>query len=161
MCSGRKLEAIGESSRINQAIWRGTDLALSHSLSLPTLLATEHTKRPTGSMSRMVLRTSMASEGKTTDGMLSRSLLPTIGASEYKGSGKKRYNGSRDFHGSKTSEALRNSSTNPQYLNPSFGEVVMGFPEGWAVISKRSALRLLGTRSSRKSHSSSQEESKS
>jgi hypothetical protein len=63
--------------------------------------------------------------------------------------------------GAKMSEALRSSSSDPIYLNPSFGEVVMGFPEGWTLISKRSALRLLETRSSHKSPSSSQGASKS
>ena len=58
------------------------------------------------------------------------------------------------------SEGLRSSSTDPIYLNPSFGEVVMGFPEGWTDISAKSALRLWEMQSSRRSHSSLQGGSK-
>ena len=58
-------------------------------------------------------------------------LLPTIGANEYKGSGKNRYKGSKDFRGAKMSEGLRNCETDKIYLNPYFAEVVMGFPSGW------------------------------
>ena len=58
-------------------------------------------------------------------------LLPTMGASEWKGATKKRYIGSKWYHGSKCAEGLRTSENDPQYLNPNFAEVFMGFPMGW------------------------------
>ena len=58
-------------------------------------------------------------------------LLPTMGANEFRGAGKKRYVGSKHFHGAKMSEGLRTTSTDPIYLNPSFAEIVMGFPPRW------------------------------
>lgn len=57
--------------------------------------------------------------------------LPTIGKSEYRGASKKRYIGSIHFRGAKMSEGLRTCESDPQYLHPSFAEVVMGFPIGW------------------------------
>lgn len=57
--------------------------------------------------------------------------LPTLGANEFKGSAKDRYRDSENFHGAKMSEGLRTSSADPIYLNPCFGEVVMGYPIGW------------------------------
>lgn len=67
--------------------------------------------------------------------VLKNALLPTIGANEYKGSAKSRYKGSKDSHGAKMSEGLRTCQEDPAYLNPSFAEVVMGFPVGWTEIS--------------------------
>ncbi|HEX5704919.1 MAG TPA: hypothetical protein VFX97_17105 [Pyrinomonadaceae bacterium] len=58
-------------------------------------------------------------------------MLPTIGKNEFKGSSKDRYRGSVNFHGAKMSEGLRTCEDDPIYLNPSFAEVVMGFPIGW------------------------------
>lgn len=58
--------------------------------------------------------------------------LPTIGANEYKGAGKKRYRGSKDFRGAKMSEGLRTSENDPIYTHPNFAEVVMGYPLGWS-----------------------------
>ena len=58
-------------------------------------------------------------------------LLPTISANEFKGASRNRYIGSKHFRGAKMSEGLRISSTDPTYLNPSFAEVVMGYPIGW------------------------------
>lgn len=57
--------------------------------------------------------------------------LPTLGANEGKGSSKKRFIGSPDFHGAKMSEGLRICETDPIYLNPLFGELVMMWPLGW------------------------------
>ncbi len=57
-----------------------------------------------------------------------RIFLPTMGAREYKGSAKNRFKDSSNFHGAKMSEGLRNSETDPIYLNPSFAELAMGFP---------------------------------
>lgn len=75
--------------------------------------------------------------------------LPTITANEGKGSGKDRFIGSPNFRASKMSEGLRTSKTDPIYLNPSFAEVVMGFPIGWT------ALNASETPSSPKSRKSS------
>lgn len=58
-------------------------------------------------------------------------LLPTMGANEFKGASRNRYVGSKHFRGAKMSEGLRTTSTDPIYLNPSFAEIVMGFPRGW------------------------------
>jgi site-specific DNA-cytosine methylase len=58
--------------------------------------------------------------------------LPTMGANEYKGSGKDRFIGSQNFHGAKMSEGLRTCSTDPMYLNPSFAEKIMGYPIGYS-----------------------------
>ena len=58
-------------------------------------------------------------------------LLPTMGANEYKGSGRDRFRGSPYFRGAKMSEGLRTCEEDPIYLSPSFGELVMGFPVGW------------------------------
>ena len=63
-----------------------------------------------------------------------RLLLPTISKNEFKGSSRDRFRGSPNFHGAKMSEALRTSESDPIYLNPSFGELVMGFPIGWTVL---------------------------
>ena len=59
------------------------------------------------------------------------SFLPTIGANEGKGSGRKRFKGSIEFRGAKMSEGLRNSESDPIYTHPNFAEVVMGYPLGW------------------------------
>ena len=58
-------------------------------------------------------------------------LLPTLTASEYIPTAKNRYMGSQHFRGSKTSEGLRTTSSDPIYLNPSFAEAMMGFHQGW------------------------------
>jgi len=60
------------------------------------------------------------------------SYLPTMGANEFKGSGRKRYRGSKEFRGAKMSEGLRTSEGDPIYIHPSFAEVVMGYPIGWS-----------------------------
>lgn len=70
--------------------------------------------------------------------------LPTICKSESKGSGRSRYIGSSEYRGAKMSEGLRTCKTDPIYLNPSFGEIAMGFPPSWT------ELRPLETRSVRK-----------
>jgi hypothetical protein len=57
--------------------------------------------------------------------------LPTICKSESKGSGRSRYIGSSEYRGAKMSEGLRTCKTDPIYLNPSFGEIAMGFPPSW------------------------------
>ena len=57
--------------------------------------------------------------------------LPTCGANESKGSSRKRFKGSPHFRGAKTSEGLRTSFNDPIYLNPCFGELMMGYPIEW------------------------------
>ena len=57
--------------------------------------------------------------------------VPTPTKSESKGTSKKRFIGSVDFRGQKTSEALRTCITDPCYLNPLFAEALMGWPIGW------------------------------
>lgn len=57
--------------------------------------------------------------------------IPTPGKTEYKGSTKDRYRDSDQYRGSRTSSGLRTSEDDPIYLNPSFGEAIMGFPIGW------------------------------
>ena len=70
------------------------------------------------------------------------SLLPTIGASEYKGSASSRYSGSKNFRGAKMSEGLRTSQTDAPCTHPNFAEAAMGYPKDYT---------LLETPSSRKS----------
>ena len=88
---------------------------------------------------------------KTHKHMLS---LPTPNASEYKGTPKNRFSGSQRSKRSKTSEALRNSSEDPTYLNPSFGEAMMGLPIGWTELKQSETLSFL------KSHAKSHKKSK-
>lgn len=57
--------------------------------------------------------------------------VPTPSKSEYKGSTRDRYRNSDQYRGSRTSSGLRTSEDDPIYLNPSFGEAIMGFPIGW------------------------------
>ena len=68
--------------------------------------------------------------------VIASGLLPTIGANEGKGSSSKRYKGSQDFRGAKMSEGLRTCEDDPQYLHPSFAELVMGFPIGWTELER-------------------------
>jgi hypothetical protein len=56
----------------------------------------------------------------------------------------------------RASAKSRNYSDAPIYLNPSFAELVMGFPQDWTTISAENALKLLETQSSRKSRKSSE-----
>lgn len=68
------------------------------------------------------------------DGIISclkKNWLPTLGASEGKGSSRTRFKGSPNFRGAKMSEGLRISLDCPIYLNPSFAEIVMGLPKGY------------------------------
>ena len=56
--------------------------------------------------------------------------IPTPGANEYKGASRNRYLGSSHYRGAKSSEALRTCKEEPIYLNPLFGEMMMGWPTG-------------------------------
>jgi hypothetical protein len=60
------------------------------------------------------------------------SLLPTIGASEYKGAAKARFVGSPDYRGAKMVEGLRTGRNDPAYLSPLFAEWAMGWPSEWS-----------------------------
>jgi len=100
------------------------------SLSLPTLDMGSRMKAGTLGKEEIL--------GKSHSAKIQNVLLPTIGANEFKGSSKKRYRQSRAFRGAKMSEGLRTCREDPIYLNPSFAEVVMGFPIGFTE-SRRSA----------------------
>ena len=58
-------------------------------------------------------------------------MLPTPGANEYKGSSRLRYRNSTHFRGAKTSEGLRTCVDDPIYLNPLFGELMMGYAKDY------------------------------
>jgi len=62
------------------------------------------------------------------------SFLPTIGANEFMGSGRKRFKGSPHFRGAKMSEGLRLRLEDPIYTHPSFAELAMGYPLEWSVL---------------------------
>ena len=102
---------------------------------------------PTVTRDSVNMRTKKYAQGGTP---LPLALLPTISATEYKGAPKNRYKASKDFHGAKMSEGLMTCKEDPIYLNPSFAEVVMGFPRGWTELSA------VEMQSYRKSHNSSQ-----
>lgn len=57
--------------------------------------------------------------------------LPTPTKSLRKGAASKRYAGSPDYRGSKTTEALRLSVDDPPMVHPSFLEGMMGWPISW------------------------------
>jgi hypothetical protein len=59
------------------------------------------------------------------------SLLPTPMSNEYKGTSRKRFNGSDVAHYNRVAERIRIGLNCPTYLNPNYGEVLMGFPVGW------------------------------
>jgi len=65
------------------------------------------------------------------ESLFSLPTIPTISKNEWKGSSKKRFLGSKDFHGAKASESLRTCSTDPTYLHPSFAEWMMWWPIMW------------------------------
>lgn len=60
--------------------------------------------------------------------------LPTISANEGRGSSRDRYRDSPNFRGAKMSEKLRTTLACPIYLNPSFGELVMGLPKDYTAL---------------------------
>ena len=112
------------------------------SFSLPTPVSSEATsgriftpniraksfRTKTGSWRKRWLNGESSNLGLTRTLRLS---LPTIGYNEYKGSGSKRFLGSKDFRGAKMSEGLRTCKTDPIYLNPLFAELVMMWPTEW------------------------------
>lgn len=62
------------------------------------------------------------------------SYLPTIGANEFKGSGRTRYRGSPEFRGAKMAEGLRSRYEDPIYTHPNFAERAMGYPLEWTAL---------------------------
>jgi hypothetical protein len=60
--------------------------------------------------------------------------LPTITANEGKGSGRKRYRGSKHFRGAKMSEGLRTCQSDPIYTHPNFAEAAMGYEKDWTLV---------------------------
>lgn len=93
-------------------------------LSLPT-------PRACSAMAAAITENTANAKFPNLETVLARLTIPTIGANEGKGSSKNRYIGSPDFHGAKMSEGLRTCETDPIYLNPLFGELVMMWPLGW------------------------------
>lgn len=60
--------------------------------------------------------------------------LPTLAASEGKGTSRARYPGSRSFQNSKVSEALRTCESDPTYLDASFAEALLGLPKDYTLL---------------------------
>lgn len=60
--------------------------------------------------------------------------LPTMGAMEGKGSSRKRYRGSPNFHGAKMSEGLRTSQECPPCTHPNFAEAMFGLPKDYTAL---------------------------
>jgi len=60
--------------------------------------------------------------------------LPTPLAQEGAGCSRKRFKGSQSFRGTRTAEGLRMSYECPEYLNPSFAEVIMGLPKDYTLL---------------------------
>lgn len=60
--------------------------------------------------------------------------LPTITASEGKGSGRSRYRGSLSFRGAKMAEGLRTCQSDPIYTHPNFAEAVFGLPKDYTAL---------------------------
>jgi len=60
--------------------------------------------------------------------------MPTPLAQEGAGCSRKRFKGSPNFRGTRTAEALRTSFESPEYLNPSFGEAIMGLPKDYTLL---------------------------
>jgi hypothetical protein len=92
----------------------------SAGFSLPTVIASDWKPRGPNSKQKGVREV-----------LVGHLTLPTPTASEHYGSGRKRFVGSPHYRGAKTSEALRTCFSDPIYLNPSFAEMMMGFPIGW------------------------------
>jgi hypothetical protein len=57
--------------------------------------------------------------------------LPTPVATEYKGTSRMRFLGSKDSRMSRLVEGLRTSPTDPLVTHPDSVEILMGFPSGW------------------------------
>lgn len=60
--------------------------------------------------------------------------LPTTAANEGKGSSRDRYRGSPNSRGSKMSDMLRTSPSDPAYTHPNFAEAVMGLPKDFTAL---------------------------
>ncbi len=86
------------------------------------------TPRACSSMAARLTENTAKAKYPNLETQIARLILPTLGASEYKGASRKRYKGSPHFRGAKTSEALRNCETDATYLNPQFAELMMGYP---------------------------------
>lgn len=89
------------------------------------------TPRACTAMSARITENTANAKFPNLETVLARLILPTIVKNEFKGTSKKRFIGSPDFRGAKMSEGLRTCESDPIYLNPSFGELVMMWPLGW------------------------------
>lgn len=60
--------------------------------------------------------------------------LPTIPATERKGSPRNRFPGSPTFQNSKVAEALRTCESDPTFLDASFAEAIQGLPKDYTLL---------------------------
>ena len=67
-------------------------------------------------------------------GDIGQRLLPTLTASEWKGTAKNRYWGSHTYRSDKLASRFRTQSEDMTHINPDYAEVYMGFPMGWTVL---------------------------
>lgn len=67
--------------------------------------------------------------------------LPTLMASEGKGSSRKRYRGSKEYRGAKMSEGLRTCQSDPIYTHPNFAEAAMGLEKDWTLLETETPLK--------------------
>ena len=102
-----------------------------YGFTLPTPTTNERSGKQTpGSQ----LSLTKALNGYTKNGQRKPVMIPTILASECKGSARNHYVGSADYSGNRTSGVFRTSTTDPIYLNPLFGEAMMLWPIGHAAL---------------------------
>jgi len=92
-----------------------------------------------GGVVRRQTRRETGSQEHTQTQLYHYGMLPTMGANEMKGTSKKRFLGSPHFRGAKTSEALRTTLDDPIYLNPSFAEIMMGYPLDYTLLEIQSS----------------------
>ena len=67
-------------------------------------------------------------------GDIGQRLLPTLTASEWRGTAKNRYWGSHTYRSDKLASRFRTQSEDMTHINPDYAEVYMGFPMGWTVL---------------------------
>ena len=89
------------------------------------------TPRSCSAMAAQITEKTAQYKNPNLETVLARLMLPTIGANEGRGASKDRFSGSPAFRGAKMCEGLRTCETDPIYLNPSFAELTMMWPQGW------------------------------
>ena len=115
----------GTPRKVNQ---KGTNGSVGLSRMMMLMIPTP---RSCSAMAAQITQKTENAKFNNLETVIARLMLPTIGANEGKGSRKKRFIGSKDFHGAKMSEGLRICETDPIYLNPLFAELLMMWPLGW------------------------------